>query len=87
MDGNRTDTTDPGSNPQTAALEQVVKDVGLWDVYQSFIETMIETANIKYPRVPNENRDAFIKTCKYSFCAGVNEAFRKMYEDIATTEH
>ena len=78
--------TDPKENPQTADLEQVVKDVGLWDKYMELVRMMTDTAQIKFAHVPEENRKAFIKTCKYSYCAGVSETVRKFYDDMGIDE-
>lgn len=79
-------STDPNENPQTSDLEAAVKHAGLWDRYQDFILVMTETAKIKFAHLPKENHEAFIKTCKYSYCAGVNEAFLKIYEDFNLDE-
>lgn len=78
--------TDPVENPQTVELEAVVKSADLWDEYQDFIKLMTDTAKIKYAHVPEEQKQAFIKTCKYSFCAGVSEAFRKIYDNFGLDE-
>ena len=61
----------------TEQLEQNVKDFGMWDEYLEFIKLMEGTASIKYAHVPEEKRDAFMRTCKYSFCAGVVESMKK----------
>jgi len=66
------------SQPQTELLEKVVKDAGLWDQYQQFIEVLEFTAKIKYPTVEPEKVDHFMKTAKYSYCAGVNDTIAKI---------
>jgi len=78
--------TDPIESPETAVLEEVVRSAEMWDEYQDFISLMTHTAKIKYAHVSEEQKQAFIKTCKYSFCAGVSEAFRKIYDNFGLDE-
>ena len=66
------------SQPQTEALEKVVVAAGLWDEYQKFIKTLEFTAMVKYPLVEKDKVDAFMKTSKYSYCAGVNDTLLKI---------
>jgi hypothetical protein len=63
------------------ALEQTVKDNGMWDVYVEFEKMMTETAMLKFPTADGEQREQFVKTCKYSFAAGVTETIRKFTID------
>jgi len=70
--------SDSEENPETAALEAVVKGAGMWDQYLNFIAIIGETAKIKYAHVSEEQQEAFIKTCRYSYCAGVNDTVAKV---------
>jgi len=69
--------TDEKENPQTVDLERLVRAAGMWKEYQTFTAMMTDTARIKYAHTSEEQREAFVKTCKYAFCAGVTEAARK----------
>ena len=66
------------SQPQTEALEKVVQAAGMWEDYQKFIKILEFTAKIKYPNIDEENVDAFMKTAKYSYCAGINDTLMKI---------
>jgi len=63
-------------------LEAVVKSAKMWPIYLEFITSIEEMAREKYPKVSPKQREHFINTCRHSFCAGVNEAFRFMLESI-----
>jgi len=62
-------------------LERIVQAAGLTKAYREFERQMRDVAKIEFSSAGEDQIEAFVRTCKQSFCAGVTEAVRKFQDE------